>query len=220
MPAKNQDLHGSVPDKSSVALLLIDVVNQFDFEGSDELLAHARPMAERLAALKARAKLAGIPVIYVNDNFGKWRSDVRSLLAHALRPDCKGRDIVERLEPDEDDYFVIKPKHSGFYSTTLDLLLDYLQVKTVILTGIASNSCVLFTANDAYMRDMHLIVPQDCVAAADPDVNEHALQQMRTVLKADIEPSSELDLEALARPGAQEQQSPPGREAREVAGTD
>lgn len=203
MPAKNHDLHGSVPDKSSLALLMIDVVNQFEFDGSDELLAHARPMAERLAVLKARAKNAAIPVIYVNDNFGKWRSDVRSLLAHALRPECKGREVVKRLEPDDDDYFVIKPKHSGFYSTTLDLLLDYLQVRTVILTGIATNSCVLFTANDAYMRDMHIIVPADCVAAVDAEISRHAIEQMRTVLKADTSPSTELDLHALARSAAE-----------------
>ena len=203
MPAKNQDLHGSVPDKSSLALLMIDVVNQFDFDGSDELLAHARQMAERLAVLKSRAKEVAIPVIYVNDNFGKWRSDVRSLLAHALGPECKGREVVKQLEPDDDDYFVIKPKHSGFYSTTLDLLLDYLQVRTVILTGIATNSCVLFTANDAYMRDMHIIVPADCVAAVDAEISRHAIEQMRTVLKADTSPSTELDLRSLARSAAE-----------------
>ena len=110
----------------------------------------------------------------------------------------RGREIVELLHPEEDDYFVLKPKHSGFFSTTLDTLLDYLQVHTVILTGVATNVCVLFTANDAYMRDLHLVVPSDCVAANNGDVHAHALEQMRIVLKADVRQSSEIDLSELS----------------------
>jgi nicotinamidase-related amidase len=203
VPAKNPDLHGNVPDKCGVALLLIDVINDLEFDSGAELLEHARPMAERLAALKRRAKDAGVAAVYVNDNFGRWQSDFRRLLAHCLDDDVRGRPVVELLKPEDDDYFVLKPKHSGFYSTTLDTLLHYLQVHTVILTGIATNICVLFTANDAYMRDLHLVVPSDCVAANDPEAHEHALEQMRTVLKADITPSAELDLAALMQRGAQ-----------------
>jgi len=197
MPAKNEDLHGNVPDRSDVALLLIDVINDLGFDAGHRLLVHALPMARRLAELKRRAKALGAPAIYVNDNFGRWQSDLHKLIRHCLTDGVPGKPVVELLRPEEDDYFVLKPKHSGFFSTTLDILLDYLQVKTVILTGIATNICVLFTANDAYMRDFHLIVPSDCVAAEDPDESEHALAQMRVVLKADTTPSAELDLEAL-----------------------
>src|SRR5262249_7041035 len=109
--------------------------------------------------------------------------------------------IAELLRPDKDDYFVLKPKHSGFFSTTLDLLLDYLGVKTVVLAGMAANICVLFTANDAYLRDFQLFVPSDCVASNTEDENRHALEQMRKVLKADIRPSTELHFEDLARRG-------------------
>ena len=200
MPAKNRDLHGSAPDKSAAALLLIDVINDLDFDEGERLLRHALPMAQRLAALKRRAKEAGIPAIYVNDNFGRWQSDFRKLLEHCLRDDCVGKPVVELLRPDDDDYFVLKPKHSGFFSTTLDILLDYLQARTVILTGIAGNICVLFTANDAYMRDLHLVVPRDCIASTERADNDYALEQMRTALKADVTPSTELDLAALARP--------------------
>jgi nicotinamidase-related amidase len=197
MPAKNHDLHGSAPDKADVALLLIDVINDLDFPEADDLLRHARPMAGRIAELKRRAKEADVPVIYVNDNFGRWRSDFKSHIEHCLHDGVRGRVLAELLPPAEDDYFVLKPKHSGFFSTTLDILLDYLQVKTVILTGIAGNICVLFTANDAYMRDFHLIVPSDCVASNTEEENRHALEQMQTVLKADTRPSGELDLDAL-----------------------
>jgi len=199
MPAKNQDLHGNAPDKSSVALLLIDVINDLEFEGGRDLLPHAIEMARNIAALKRRAKQLGIPVVYVNDNFGKWQSDFNSVLDHCLEDGVCGRPVAQSLRPDADDYFVLKPKHSGFYSTTLDTLLSYLRVKTLILTGIAGDSCVLFTANDAYMRDYHLVIPSDCVASQDPQENEHALRHMQRVLKADARPSSELDLEAVMR---------------------
>jgi nicotinamidase-related amidase len=156
-------------------------------------------MAERLAALAARARRARVPVVYVNDNYGRWRSDFRRLVAHCLEDGVRGEPIAARLRPADDDYFVLKPKHSGFFSTSLDVLLAYLEVETLILTGMAGNICVLFTANDAYMRDYRLVVPADCVASNDAEENRHALEQMRVVLKADVRPSSELDLEALRR---------------------
>jgi len=199
MPAKNEDLHGMVPDTSPVVLILLDVINDLEWEGGEQLLPHALPMAHRLADLKQRAKQAGIPTVYVNDNYGRWQSDFNRLIEHCLQEDVRGRPVVELLLPAEDDYFVLKPKHSGFFSTSLDVLLEYLRARTLIITGIAGNICVLFTANDAYMRDFNLFVPADCVASNDPEDNRHALQQMATVLEADIRPSSELDLEALKR---------------------
>ncbi len=197
MPAKNRDLHGNTPDKCDVALVLIDVINDLDFPEADQLLRHALPMAKQLQALKRRAKAAGIPAIYVNDNFGRWRSDFKHLVDHCLRPDSRGRQLVELLQPDAHDYFVLKPKHSAFFSTSFDLLLRYLEAKALILTGLASDICVLFTANDAYMRDYHLFVPEDCVAANTTQANEYALRQIRDILKADTTPSEQLLLDDL-----------------------
>ncbi|MBD0372645.1 MAG: cysteine hydrolase [Pyrinomonadaceae bacterium] len=204
MPAKNEDLHGNVPDISQVALLLIDVINDMEFDTGEELLKHALPMARRLADLKRRAREAGIATIYVNDNFGRWQSDFNKLLSHCLEDDVCGKPLAEILKPEEDDYFVLKPKHSGFFSTTLDTLLEYLQAKTLILTGLTGDICVLFTANDAYMRDFNLIIPSDCVASSTKERNEHALELMARVLKADTTPSTELDLEALKRKATEE----------------
>jgi nicotinamidase-related amidase len=197
MPSKNHDLHGNVPDTSPVVLVLIDVINDLEFEGGDLLAEHALPMAERLAELVHRAREAGVPVVYVNDNFGRWRSDFRKQLEHCLRDGVRGERLARLLAPAEDDYFVLKPKHSGFYSTTLDTLLDYLQARTLILAGLATNSCVLFTASDAYMRDLAIVVPEDCSAAQTREEHAHALQQMRVLLKADTRPSRELDLDGL-----------------------
>jgi nicotinamidase-related amidase len=197
MPAKNADLHGNVPDEGRVVLLLIDLINDFEYPGGAELFVQAMPVAQRILALKLQARGAGVPVIYVNDNFGKWRSDFRNLVAHCLEDDVRGEPLARLLKPADEDYFVLKPKHSAFFSTTLDLLLRYLKANTLILTGISGDMCILFTASDAYMRDFHLVVPSDCVASIDQDANRLALKQMHQLFQADIQPSTELDLKAL-----------------------
>src|SRR3989440_8803327 len=194
MPARNPDLHGSAPDKSDVALLLIDVINDLNFPEANQLLRYARPMARKILRLKERAKKAGVPVIYVNDNFGRWRSDFRRQVVHCLREKSRGREIVSLLQPEEDDYFVLKPKHSGFFSTTLETLLRYLGSKKLIVTGIAGNFCVLFTANDAYMRDYDLMIPSDCTVSNTAVENRQALALMRKFLKADTRSSTKLRL--------------------------
>jgi len=198
MPTKNRDLHGNAPDEAPIVLLLIDVINDLEFDGGEALLAAALPMAERLAALKRRARAAGIPAIYVNDNFGRWRSDFRTLLNHCRRDGVRGRPVVERLLPERDDYFVLKPKHSGFFSTTLDTLLEYLRASTLILTGLTADNCVLFTASDAYLRDFQLVVPPDCVASIEREHTQQALEHMRRVLKAELTPSTALELSRAA----------------------
>jgi nicotinamidase-related amidase len=192
MPAKNKDLHGNAPDKSDTALLLIDVINDLEFPEADGLLEAAVPAAARIHDLKGRAKSADVPVVYVNDNFGRWQSNFHTQIEHCLNDGVRGEPIARLLEPDEDDYFVLKPKHSGFYSTTLDLLLRYLGTRTVICTGFAGDICVLFTANDAYLRDLHVVVPEDCIASNTPEDNEHALEVMRKVLKADTRRAAEI----------------------------
>jgi nicotinamidase-related amidase len=194
MPKKNASLHGSAPDKCKTALLLIDVINDLEFPEADQMLGAAVKMAENLLRLKQRARKARVPVIYVNDNFGKWKSDFRATVEHCLRRNVRGREVAEMLRPQEEDYFVLKPKHSGFFSTTLETLLRYLGSSRLILTGIAGNFCVLFTANDAYMRDYDLIVPRDCTVSNTPEENEGALQLMRKFLKADTPLSNEIKL--------------------------
>lgn len=193
----SENLHGNAPDKCAVALLIIDVINDLEFEGGAELLEFARPAVAQIAQLKRRAKAVGVPVVYVNDNFGKWQSDFHKLVTHCLQDGVRGEPLARLVLPEADDYFVLKPKHSGFYSTTLDLLLEHLQSRTLILTGLTGDNCVLFTANDAYLRDYGLVVPPDCVASIEAEANELALQQMRRVLKADVRPAAELELERL-----------------------
>lgn len=198
MPVGSHDLHGSAPDKSAAALLLIDVINDFDFPEGEQLLRLAMPVGKNIANLKRRATEAKIPSIYVNDNFGRWQSDLKKIVAHCRDEESLGKPFVELLLPDDNDYFVLKPKNSGFFSTTLDLLLQHLGAKNLILTGIAGNNCVFFTANDAYMRDYKIFVPADCAVSNSEEENQHALKQMQIVLKADTTRGEELDLKAIS----------------------
>lgn len=185
-------LNEQSPPESDVALLLIDVVNALDFPEADLILPHALKMAKELAQLKRWARQAQVPAIYVNDNFGRWRSNFQAQVDRCLEPGVRGEPVVKLLKPDAEDYFVLKPRHSGFYSTVLELLLDHLHASSLIVTGIATDICVLCTASDAYMRGYRLFVPRDCVAANTREINDAALEHIQRVLKADVGPWSEL----------------------------
>jgi nicotinamidase-related amidase len=188
-PSRRQGGRRVVPT-AGTALILIDVINDMAFPDSGSLIAQAEPMAVRLARLKRRAARAGIPVLYVNDNFGQWRSDFRRIVAHCTAAASPGRRVSQRLKPFARDYFVLKPKHSGFFDTTLDTLLQALGIRRVILTGVAGNICVLFTANDAYMRELRIFAPSDCIVSNTPEENAYALRQIGSVLKGDVRPSN------------------------------
>jgi len=195
----NDDLHGNAPDKSKTVLLIIDMISDFEFEDGEKLYPHAEPTAKNLAEFAQRARKAKIPVVYINDNFGKWRSDFKKQLKHSQSKSVRGHKIARLLAPKKNDYFVLKAKHSAFYSTTLDILLDYLGAETLILTGVATDICILFTANDAYMRDFKLFIPRDCVAANEENINEETLKYLERILKADTRRSGAIDLNKLQK---------------------
>jgi nicotinamidase-related amidase len=178
--------------KSKTALLLIDVISDFEFVDGEKLFKFVPTVADCIAALKKRAKKNDVPVIYINDNFGKWQDDFQKTIAFCSRKDSRGSEIVKLLKPEFDDYFVLKPKHSAFYSTSLGLLLEELKTENLIITGFSTDICVLFTANDAYMRGFRLFIPEDCVAAVKDADNRHTLKYIERVLKADTQASDKI----------------------------
>ncbi|SES33487.1 isochorismatase family cysteine hydrolase [Salipaludibacillus aurantiacus] len=190
----NQNPH--VNDYQHVAILLIDMISDYEFPDGEKLFEHALPTAKNIAELKNQANELQIPVLYVNDNYGSWQSDFPKIVEDITKSP-RGKQIVEYLQPDDDNYFILKPQYSGFFMTPLELLLDYLNVKTLIITGVAGNMCVHFTANDAYMRHYKLYVPSDCVASNSQEENDEALHLMKRVLKAETAPLAELDLEKI-----------------------
>jgi len=185
--------------KSPVALILIDVINDFDFPDGARLLRNALPIAPKLARLKERARRARIPAIYVNDNFGQWRSDASTLLESCLRPKAAGRQFVEQIRPDKEDYFVLKPMHSAFFQTPLEVLLRYLGASSLILCGLATNSCIVCTAHDANMRDFHLSVPSDCSAARTSREHAQAIRHIKEMANASVMSSVSLRFDELRR---------------------
>lgn len=184
-----------------VALLLVDVINDFDFPDAQNLIAFAEEAAPQIRGLAARARKAGVPVVYVNDNFGHWRSDFRATVARCSEPGRAGARVVRQLTPEPSDLFVLKPMHSGFFHTPLELLLRELETKTLILAGFATNLCVAFTAYDAHMRGLRVAVPCNTTAANSDELCTQTLEQLESSVDADVRPAEELDFEALARRG-------------------
>lgn len=208
MSEKSPDLHGNAPDDHPVALLVVDMITDLAFEGGEALEGPARAAAACIAALAERARRAGVPVIFVNDNHGKWRSDFRRHVEH-VRAGTRGAPIAELLRPLEDDYFVLKPRHSGFYATPLEILLAHLGARTLVITGMVTESCILFTAADAFLRQFGLIVPPDGVASARPADHGAALGLLERQLRAALTPAADVDFEALAREATRAEGGPP-----------
>jgi nicotinamidase-related amidase len=176
------------------ALLIIDCINDLEFLGGEKVLPWAVKLAGRLSTLAGRARRAGLPVIYVNDNFGQWRSNFDDVFKTCTRREARGRSVSRRLKPRRSDYFILKPRHSAFYATSLSPLLEDLRVKRLILAGIATNLCVLFTAHDAHMRQYRITVLSDCCAAESDFDHDLALQQLKRFCGAQVRLSTELKL--------------------------
>jgi nicotinamidase-related amidase len=180
--------------RSATALILIDVINHFEFPDGERLRRQALRIGPALVRLKARARKAGIPTVYVNDNFGQWRSERARLLAYCTTAGARARSFVEPLYPDASDYFVLKPMHSAFYQTPLETLLEHLGATTLILTGLATNSCIMCTAHDADMREYGIIVPPDCCAARTRVEHRRAIEHIGSMTAARVTESTALRL--------------------------
>ncbi len=172
------------------ALLIIDMISDFEFEDGLALAQAALPAARKIAKLRALAAAKDVPTLFVNDNLGHWRSDFRQMLNHCRADGCRGAPIIDALKPTSSDYFVLKPTYAGFYGTPLDRLLDKLDATTLVLTGISAHQCILFTANEAYLRDYKLVIPRDCVAAKTARQTRFAIEYFDTVLRADTRASA------------------------------
>lgn len=187
-------LSSTAPERASgaSACLVLDMISCWDFPDAELLLPGALRVAPRIAALAQRCRRAGVPVIYANDNRGRWRSDFRALVALSAAQGGPAAKITQALAPQEQDYFVLKPKHSAFFSTPLDLLLKHLAATRLVITGVASDQCVLATAADARMRDYQVIVPRDCAASQSAWRDKAVLRQFEEVHGLSISPSSRI----------------------------
>jgi nicotinamidase-related amidase len=189
--------HGLLRDHSPTVLIILDMLSDFRFPDGAQVLRAARRIAPRIARLREKARAARVATCYVNDDPGRWRSDLSALLAHVT--EGRGAEVCSQLAPAATDYVVLKPRHSAFYATPLEVLLQHLGAKRLILTGVSSHQCVLFTANDAHVRNYELFVPADCIGAASSGDTRFALRYFKSVLNADTRPSRNLRLAGRGR---------------------
>jgi len=194
MPIKTDKTEVRAP--GGVGLLIIDMINPMDFDGAEDILPGAERAAAAIESLREAADARRTPVVYVNDNYGQWHSDRAKIVEACTAPGRLGETIAKRLAPRKSDYFVIKPQVSGFYATNLPVLLPRLGVNRLVLTGMAADICVLFTAADAHMRAYDLWIPEDCVASETDPHTEWALRIMRKSMQAETRPSTALSLSA------------------------
>ena len=185
-------LDGKSRKNAKQALAIIDFVTDFDFDDGELLFKHALPAAKKLSALKERAKKSKAPIIYINDNYGKWQTDFEHQAKDIEEKSAMGRKIIELLRPEKDDYYVLKPQRSGFYETPLAVLLETLGISKLVISGLTTDICVLFTAHDAYMRGFQISVASDCCAAVKPAHHRTALALMERVAGAAILPASRI----------------------------
>jgi nicotinamidase-related amidase len=186
--------------RGKTALIILDMITNMDFAGADAMLRDTVAAAATILRLREAADRARLPVIYVNDNFGEWHSERYRLVERALATEGEGvREFVAKLAPRDGDYFVIKPQFSGFYSTNLPVLLPKLGVDRLVITGIAADICVLFTAADAHMRDYSLWIPEDGVAAETRERRRWALEIMKQSMGAEVRPTDKLTLARWAK---------------------
>ena len=183
------------------ALLIVDMISDWQFEDADKLVGPALAIAPAIKRLKARCHEAGVPVLYVNDHHGEWRTDFAGVIARSLAQGGQGSEITAQLRPDADDYFVLKPMHSAFYATPLEILLRHLHVRRVIVVGVTADQCVFLTAAGARMRDFDVWVPSDAVASQSQRRTELALEQIENSLQIVTGECAAIDLSASASPG-------------------
>jgi nicotinamidase-related amidase len=174
--------------------VILDMISCWNFPDARALVRAALRVAPAIARLKRRCVAAGVPVIYANDNSGQWRSDFKFVVHSSLESDGPGAQITRELEPGPDDYFVLKPKHSAFFATPLEILLDHLRTQRLVITGVAGDQCVLNTAADARMRDFEVVVPCDCIASLSTARSQRAIEQLREALEIKVPTASALRL--------------------------
>jgi nicotinamidase-related amidase len=192
-----RQMHGMPRDHSLSVLVVLDMISDFRFPDGARVARAARKIAPQIAALKKRAEQAGLATVYVNDYPGRWRSDGAELVRRSL--EGRGADIVQQLRPSSSDYFVLKPRHSAFYGTPFEVLVNHLATRRLILTGVSSHQCVLFTATDAHVRNLDLVIPSDCVAGPSATDTRFALRYFESVLGARVAPSHSLKMSVLSQ---------------------
>ena len=186
MPRDDRDARGDI-GKCSRVLLLIDFINPLDFPGARALAPLALQAANATARLRRKFDQEGVPTIYANDNFGRWRTDFRQQHARLARLQTVSGEIARILKPRQKDLTILKPRHSAFFASPLDVLLERIGAREVVLAGLATDICVQLTAMDGFLRGYGLFVPANCTAAETESAKAASLSYMASILKCNVD---------------------------------
>lgn len=191
MPSSTPDRLLAAPKlpESRQVLLLVDFINPLDFPGAEKLAQPAVAAARAAAELKSRLERQGVATIYANDNYGVWQSDFHSLVSSCLGMEGPGGEVARLLYPQARDITILKPRHSAFFGSPLELLLDEMKAQDLVICGLATDICVQLTAMDAFLREYTIWVPSDCTAAESPQAWKAAMTYMAQVLRCDTRPA-------------------------------
>jgi nicotinamidase-related amidase len=160
-------------------LLVIDALNDFTHEDGDTLLASFRERLPSLRAALEHARASGTPVVYVNDQHGRWDGDGPGLVRRAL--DSRGGDVAAAVAPRPDEPLILKPRYSAFDHTSVELLLRDLDADRLLLVGGASEACILQTGIDARELGFKVSLLADACATLDPELEQIALRYAEEV---------------------------------------
>lgn len=166
------------------ALIVIDMINTYDHPDAENLRPSVEKALPAMRRLIEKARRTGTEVVYVNDNFGRWRSQHDEIINAALSG--PHRELVDPIRPDDSSLFVIKARHSIFYQTPLEYLLADLGARRLVLCGQVTEQCVLYSALDAHIRHLEVAVARDAVAHIHPDLADAALRMMEQNMNATV----------------------------------
>jgi len=209
----SDDPRPSLDRGARTALLVVDMLNDYDHPDGEALREHAHAATPAIGRLVARARDRGVPVIHVNDNHGRWDAGREDLIALARRgsPDA----LVDPIAPAPDAPFLVKARHSIFYGTPLEYLLEHERIGRIVLTGQVTEQCILYSALDAYIRHFRVVVPRAAVAHIDRELADAALRMMAENMRAEVVDVDDLEWQADADG---ELPGDPDAEAREPPG--
>ncbi|MGW7264049.1 cysteine hydrolase family protein [Streptomyces sp. NPDC054842] len=176
---------------TKTALIVVDMINTYEHEDAEVLVDSVRETLPAMRRLIGRAREQGADVIYVNDNFGRWRSHHDELLHAALQG--PHADLVEPIRPDGESLFVVKARHSIFYQTPLEYLLNEQGIGHIVMCGQVTEQCVLYSALDAHIRHFRVTVPSDAVAHIHADLAQASFRMMQRNMNADVVPADQID---------------------------
>jgi nicotinamidase-related amidase len=175
---------------ADTALVVVDMLNTYEHEDAERLTRSVREVLPNIVDLVERATDDDdVEVVYVNDLYGHWNAGRAELLERVMQSDY--RELVEPVSPAEDALFVVKARHSIFYETPLEYMLRQQGIEKLVLVGQVTEQCILYSALDAYIRHMEVVVPRDAVAHIHEDLADAALRMMEVNMRAEVVPAAD-----------------------------